>query len=134
MGLNTFNLFSFENYYNQNVSKYFQEVGVLGNYYDIQDRIDFTSWLEYFSDGIIDELLRVGKESAKEVISPQNELKNYHQKIINYIKQKGYITDSEYSKLTKRAKSTRNMDFRKLIALGIIEKAGGSRSSYYKLK
>ncbi|MFA7702665.1 MAG: Fic family protein, partial [Patescibacteria group bacterium] len=27
MGLNTFNLFSFENYYNQNVSKYFQEVG-----------------------------------------------------------------------------------------------------------
>ncbi|OGC23490.1 hypothetical protein A2310_02685, partial [candidate division WOR-1 bacterium RIFOXYB2_FULL_37_13] len=34
MGLNTFNLFSFENYYNKNVSKYFEKVGVFGNYYD----------------------------------------------------------------------------------------------------
>ncbi|MFH1838112.1 MAG: Fic family protein [Candidatus Kuenenbacteria bacterium] len=62
MGLNTFNLFSFENYYNQNVTKYFQNVGLIGNYYDLKDTIDFTSWLEYFSDGIIDELLRVGDE------------------------------------------------------------------------
>jgi len=36
MGLDTFRLFSFENYYNKNVSRYFQEVGVLGNYYDIK--------------------------------------------------------------------------------------------------
>jgi Fic family protein len=59
MGLNTFNLFSFENYYNQNVTRYFQKVGLMGNYYDLKDRLDFTSWLEYFTDGIIDELLRV---------------------------------------------------------------------------
>ena len=45
MGLNTFYLFSFENYYNQNVSRYFEEVGVSGNYYEIKDKIDFTSWL-----------------------------------------------------------------------------------------
>ena len=31
MGLNTFNLFSFENYYNQNVAKYYDE-SLLGNY------------------------------------------------------------------------------------------------------
>lgn len=68
MSLNTFYLFSFENYYNQNVSRYFQEVGVLGNYYEIEDKIDFTSWLEYFTDGIIDELLRVIKELEKEKI------------------------------------------------------------------
>ena len=29
MGLNTFHLFSFENYYNTNISKYFQMVGRL---------------------------------------------------------------------------------------------------------
>jgi Fic family protein len=134
MGLNTFNLFSFENYYNQNVSKYFQEVGILGNYYDIKDEIDFTSWLEYFTDGIIDELLRVGKELDRENSSPENELKDYHQIIINYIKNKGYINDQEYSKLTKRAKPTRNLDFRKLIALGIIEMIGKGKATYYKLK
>jgi len=134
MRLNTFNLFSFENYYNQNVSKYFQEVGVLGNYYDVKDEIDLTSWLEYFTGGIIDELLRVGKELDKENSSPENELKEYHQIIISYVKDKGYITDREYSKLTDRAKPTRNLDFRKLIYRGIIEKIGKGKATYYKLK
>ncbi len=133
MGLNTFYLFSFENYYNQNVSRYFQEVGVLGNYYDIEDKIDFTSWLEYFTDGIIDELLRVIKELEKENNSPEKELKEYHRKIITYIKKRGYITDRDYSVLTDRAKPTRNLDFRKLIADGIIEKVGKGRATYYKL-
>lgn len=134
MGLNTFNLFSFENYYNQNVSKYFREVGELGNYYDIRDEIDFTSWLEYFTDGIIDELLRVKKELDKETASPEKELKDYHQKIIKHIEKYGYISDRDYAKLTERAKPTRNLDFRKLIELGIIEKLGKGRATYYKLK
>ena len=35
MGLDTFSLFSFENYYNKNVTRYFQTVGEYGNYYDL---------------------------------------------------------------------------------------------------
>jgi Fic family protein len=134
MGLNTFNLFSFENYYNKNVSRYFEEVGLIGNYYDINSQIDFTSWLEYFTDGIIDELLRVGKNLEMENISPENELKKYHQEIIGYIEKHGFISDRDYAKLTKRAKPTRNLDFRKLIELGIIEKFGKGKATYYKLK
>jgi len=134
MGLNTFNLFSFENYYNNNVSKYFQEVGFIGNYYDIKDKIDFTSWLEYFTDGIIDELLRVKKNLDRQNISPEKELKKYHEKIISYIEKQGYIKDCDYAKLTKRAKPTRNLDFRKLIKLGFIKKLGKGRATYYKLK
>jgi Fic family protein len=134
MGLNTFYLFSFESYYNQNVSRYFQEVGVSGNYYEIKDKIDFTSWLEYFTDGIIDELLRVVKELEKEETSPGSELKEYHRKIIAFIKKHGYIADRDYAALTKRAKPTRNLDFRKLIANGIIEKVGKGKATYYKLK
>ena len=134
MGLNTFHLFSFENYYNQNVSRYFEEVGVLGNYYEIKDKIDFTSWLEYFTDGIIDELLRVVKELEKEIVSPEKELKEHHQKIITYLKKKGYITDKDYSTLTERAKATRILDFKKLISDGIIEKVGKGKATYYKMK
>jgi len=134
MGLNTFNLFSFENYYNKNVSKYFQEVGLLGNYYDLADQIDFTSWLEYFTDGIIDELLRVDKEMAREAVTPETELKEYHKKIISYIEKHGYISDRDYAKMTDRAKPTRNLDFRKLIELGIIEMEGKGRATYYKMK
>lgn len=134
MGLNTFNLFSFENYYNQNVAKYFKKVGMIGNYYDLKDKTDFTPWLEYFTDGIIDELLRVKKELEKETITPHTTLREHHKKIIDFIKEKGYITDKEYSKLTNRAKPTRNLDFNKLIDLGIIEKTGKGKATYYKLK
>lgn len=134
MGLDTFYLFSFENYYNQNVTKYFEEVGEIGNYYDLKDKIDFTSWLEYFTDGIIDELLRVKKELEREIATPDTVLKDYHQKILNCIREKGFITDKEYSKLTKRAKPTRNLDFRKLIDLGLIVKIGKGKATYYKFK
>ncbi len=134
MGLDTFNLFSFENYYNQNVTLYFQKVGLIGNYYDLKDQLEFTSWLEYFTDGIIDELLRVEKELEKEVISPGTALKDYHLKIIAFIKEKGFIADKDYSKLTDRAKPTRNLDFRKLIDLGLIVRIGKGKATYYKLK
>ena len=134
MGLNTFNLFSFENYYNQNVTRYFETVGVRGNYYDIVEQIDFTAWLEYFTGGIIDELLRVEKTLPSVVMSPQLELKPYHEKIIETIKQKGYITDRDYAALVDRAKPTRRLDFNKLIELGLILREGKGKNTYYVLK
>lgn len=134
MGLNTFNLFSFENYYNQNVIKYFQKVGVVGNYYDIKDKLDFTEWLEYFTDGIIDELLRVGTELKNLSVTPDTTLEQYHKKLLEHIKKHGYITDKLYSSLTDRAKATRSLDFQKLINLGLIERFGKGKATYYKLK
>lgn len=134
MGLNTFNLFSFENYYNQNVSKYFENVGIRGNYYDLKDQIDFTTWLEYFTDGIIDELLRVSTILSTETISPETTLKPYHQKILDFIKKNEFIADRDYTKLTDRAKPTRNKDFNKLIELGLIKRLGKGKATYYKLK
>lgn len=131
MGLNTFNLFSFENYYNQNVSRYFQTVGELGNYYEILDKIDFTNWLEYFTEGIIDELLRVQKILPKVALSPQSELKPYHLKILEFIQRKGFIVDRDYAKLTDRAKATRALDFQKLIDLKLIKRKGKGKATYY---
>lgn len=131
MGLNTFNLFSFENYYNQNVTRYFKEVGLFGNYYDLAPHLDFTSWLEYFTDGIIDELLRVEKELEKESATPNTTLKEHHQKILRYIEENGFITDRDYAKVTERAKPTRNLDLRKLIELGLITKVGKGKATYY---
>lgn len=131
MGLNTFNLFSFENYYNQNVTAYFNHVGVFGNYYELVSAIDFTQWLEYFTDGIIDELYRVKKELSVVFPTPATELKIHHQKMLKIAKIKGYITDREYAKYTNRAKSTRTLDFKKLISLGLIKRKGKGRATYY---
>lgn len=135
MGLNTFNLFSFENYYNQNVTRYFQTVGELGNYYDLLSYgIDFTAWLEYFTEGIIDELLRVQKVLPEVNITPKTSLQPYHLKILEYIREKGFIADKDYAKLSDRAKATRALDFQKLIDLKLIKRMGKGRATYYILR
>lgn len=134
MGIDTFPLFSFENYYNKNVSRYFAEVGVTGNYYEVRDAIDFTGWLEYFTDGIIDELLRVTAELETVSASPETTPQLHHDLIIEYIRQHGFITDREYAKLTERAKATRALDFKKLMEWGLIERHGRGRNTHYKLK
>ncbi len=133
MGLDTFNLFSFENYYNKNVTKYFQTVGEFGDYNELVSKIDFTNWLEYFTEGIIDELLRVKNIIPQTGYSPETRIEVYHLKLINYIKQNGFITDIEYSKLTDRVKATRTLDFQKLTELGLIKRVGGGRSIHYIL-
>ncbi len=132
LGVDTFNLFSFENFYNQNVSRYFQQVGVLGNYYDMVDQLDFTPWLEYFAGGILDELQRVEKELERHQASPDNTLHDHHQLILDYIDRHGFITDKDYAALTDRAKATRTLDFNKLIDLGLIVRQGRGRSTHYR--
>lgn len=131
MGLDTFQLFSFENYYNQNVTKYFSSVGVLGDYYDIVEKIDFTDWLIYFTDGIIDELLRVQK-LLKSFTLPSR-LNEYEKTIVEYIKKNGSISKSEYGKITDRAHSTQILDFKRLVDKNIIAKQGKGKATYYTL-
>jgi len=134
MGLDTFNLFSFENYYNQNVTKYFQIVGEYGNYYELVETIDFTAWLEYFTEGVIDELLRVQKLLPHMSDTPGSQLHPYHMKIIEHIRSNGFITDGIYETLVDRAKATRTLDFQKLLELGIIDRKEKGRATYYILK
>lgn len=132
LGLNTFNLFSFENYYNQNVTRYFQHVGLFGDYYELAPDLDFTPWLTYFAEGILDELLRVQKQLGLTQLTPATRLHAHHQQILDYIDQHGFITDKDYSELTDRAKATRTADFNKLIELGLIERQGRGRSTHYR--
>jgi Fic family protein len=134
LGINTFSLFSFENYYNQNVTKYFKHVGEHGNYYDLKDQLDNTRWLEYFSGGIVDELLRVQKALEEAEESPQTRLKKHHLAILKYIEKNGFITDADYSKITNRAKATRSLDFKYLMEHGQIKRLGKGKATHYKKK
>jgi Fic family protein len=133
LGLDTFNLFSFENYYNSDITKYFRMVGVFNNYYDIVNDIDFTSWLEYFTDGIIDELERVSKILPK-ATSLRDRLEDHHYQIIDLIKEKGVVKDKDYAKITDRSRASRILDYRKLVELDMIERKGKGRGTYYTFK
>lgn len=129
LGLDTFNLFSFENYYNRDVSRYFATVGEYGDYYELAPKIDFTNWLEYFTDGIIYELIRVQKLLDK--LTKHDNLEPHHQAILDYLSSHHRIADKDYAKLTKRANSTRIGDFKYLVELGLIERRGAGPATYY---
>ncbi|MEZ0375390.1 MAG: Fic family protein [Candidatus Sericytochromatia bacterium] len=133
MGLNTFPLFSFERYYNQNVTRYFEKVGVLGDYYDLRESIDFTPWLEYFTSGIIDELMRVKKDLEQVSLTPETTPNTHDRVILDYIREHGFITDKYYARLTERAKATRTLDFKRLVGMGVIERKGKGKNTYYVL-
>ncbi len=132
LGINFFPILSFENYYNQNVTRYFQRVGVFGNYYELFPTLDFTGWLEYFAEGILNELQRVQKQVIHYQAGPETRLERYHQLILDTIDQRGFINDRDYAQLTPRAKATRSLDFKKLIELGFIVRKGQGRSVYYQ--
>lgn len=115
MNINVFNLFSFEN------------IG------QVKTK-DNTKWLEYFTDFVLQEMVRVRKELEKVAYKPEQELNQDQEKILKYIKKHGVITDSDYSKITERKKATRVLDFNKLIAKNLIQRCGQGRQTHYILK
>jgi len=128
-GLDVFPIFAFESYYNRNVTKYFQMVGEFGDYYEEKEKFNFTHWLEYFAEGILDELKRVQKSLPDMTSKPR--LKPHEKLILDYIDEHGAITQREYGQITERKLATRKKDFAHLVSVGLIEKQGGSRSIFY---
>jgi len=132
-GLDLFEIFSFENYYNQNITRYFKAVGLEGDYYDLKNDINFTTWLEYFADGILDELRRIRKV-LPDAIKPRPRLEPHHRKVLDYIAEHGSITQREYAEISTRSLASRKLDFEKLLGLGFIETKGTGRGTYYERK
>ncbi len=131
-GLDLFEIFSFENYYNHNITRYFKAVGLEGDYYDLKDGIDFSAWLEYFTDGILDELRRVRK-TLPEQTGERPRLEPHHKQILDYIKKHGSITQREYGCISSRSLASRKLDFDKLLKLNLIKAKGTGRGTYYVL-
>ncbi len=90
-GLDLFEIFSFEDYYNRNITRYFKAVGLEGDYYDLKDQINFSRWLEYFAEGLLDELRRIIK-LLPEQSAPKPRLEPHHHQILDYINDQGSIT------------------------------------------
>ena len=129
-GMDFFEIFSFENYYNRNITCYFKAVGLVGDYYDLNNDIEFSDWLEYFSDGILDELRRVRKTlPEKSRATPR--LEAHHKKILAYIEKHGSITQREYGEISSRSLASRKLDFDKLVKFNLIKAEGIGRGTYY---
>ena len=82
-----------------------------------------------FVEGILDELNRVKKDLPRY----KERLEPHEKKIIEYLRDNGSISSSEYYDISKRAKSTRIKDFRMLRDRGIIKPVGQGKATYYVL-
>jgi Fic family protein len=133
MGIDTFHLFSFENFYNKNVSRYFSMVGERGDYTEIKDSIDFTPWLEYFAEGILDEMMRVSALLDRFAPSPRQRFQPHHLVIRDRVLEYGYITDREYGELSERARAPRALDLKTMVEWGVLERHGKGKATYYTL-
>ena len=131
-GFDLFDIFSLENYYNQNISKYFSAVGAIGDYYELADNMDFTLWLEYFTDGILDELKRVEK-TLPQFTQPYR-LEKHHKQILAFIDHNGSITQREYATISSRSLASRKNDFKYLLERDLIAVHGKGKASYYVKK
>ena len=116
--------------YNRNVTRYFQMVGEQGDYYDLKDGAEFSDWLEYFTEGILDELKRV----QKTLPAGQPRLDPHHRLVLDYIAERGSITQKEFGQISGRSLASRKNDFARLLELGLIRQVGGGRSVHYVLR
>jgi len=129
-GLDLFEIFSFENYYNRNITRYFKAVGLEGDYYAQEDDINFSNWLEYFANGILDELRRLRKALPEQSVAKPR-LEPHHRQVLDYIEEHGSITQREYGQISSRSLASRKLDFAKLLKLGLIKIQGTGRGTYY---
>lgn len=127
-------LCAFEQYYQKNTPGYIAAIGETGVYDEMADSLDFTPWLEYFAEGVLQEVQRVQRELPVFRASPETVLRDHDRAALQYVTQHGFITDREYANLVDRAKATRALDFKRLQQLGMLERQGGGRSTYYTLK
>jgi predicted HTH transcriptional regulator len=88
--------------------------------------------LEYFADGILDELRRIVK-LLPEQLAVRPRLESHHQQILDYIHEKGSITQREYGGISTRSLASRKLDFERLVRLNLIEIKGVGRGTYYVL-
>lgn len=130
-GFNFFEIFSFENYYNQNVTQYFKKVGLYGDYYEQKDNIDFTEWLEYFTGGILDELKRVQKSISS--LNTQRRIPQHFEIVLDYLKKHGNISQSQYGEISRRSLAARKKDFAQMVTLKLIRSIGHGKGTYYIL-
>lgn len=125
------------------INKYF----VLDDYYDIDrdlysdklhtaDSGDKTEWVDYFTEGIMYSLqsaLSRIKESYH-TLRVENRPTVKEQEVIEILKKQREVTAPQLAKILKVSRQQAHSLLSKLIAKGLVDKKGKTKSSYYFLK
>lgn len=123
--------FTLDEYYNSDRQEYYHAL----NSVDLKTQ-DLTPWLEYFVEGFLISIDQIKQRIMLfPVESPKRmKLTTKNLEIIEYIQLNGSITNSEVQKLLNISRQGAYKDLRSLMDKDVIEKKGGSRSTFYILK
>ncbi len=123
--------FTLDEYYNSNRQAYYDALNSVD-----QKTQDLTNWLLYFLEGFLTSIDEIKNRIMLFPSGAPKKIKLTEKmlKILEYLHLNGSITNSEVQKLLNISRQGAYKDLRSLMDKGIIEKKGGSRSTYYILK
>ncbi len=135
--------FSLEEYFDRDAKRYYKTLQSISNQkvQSLSGR-DLTGWLEYFSEGLAQELERVKKRVQKLSLDSkllgrtgQIALSERQMKIVEYIEANGSITNQAWRRLlSEYSDDTILRDLKDLQKKGLVKKKGSTKASVYMLK
>jgi len=129
-------LFSLSEYYDKKRRKYYDAIQSVREH-----NMDMTGWLEYFTEGLRSQLIEVrtkGEKAIKrevlfEKIKGYN-LNSRQRRALEFLVEHQRIDNSIYQKICNTIKRTATRDLSNLVNLGLIERHGEKKGTYYTLK
>ena len=135
--------FSIEEYFDRNAGKYYGTLQAVSNQKveSLSDR-DLTVWLEYFCEGLAEELAKVRERVQKLSLdlklkgrTGQLVLSERQMKLVEYIESYGSVSNRQWrSLLPKFSDDTILRDLKDLAKKGLIKKKGSTKGAVYVLK
>ena len=134
--------FSLEEYFDRNAKRYYETLQFVSSQKaDLADK-DLTVWLEYFCEGLAEELERVKQRVQKLSLdlklkgrTGQIALSERQLKLVEYIEQYGSVSNKQWrSILRDYSDDTILRDLKDLQKKGLIKKKGSTKGAVYVLK
>ena len=131
-------LFALEDYYNKDRSQYYAAINIGKNYEG--RRTDFTSWLEYFVKGFLEEIgnvkakvLALSRRKIGGKIESQVYLNPDQIKILDFLDQMGKIAVKDAIDILRSPRRTAQLELQRLKKLKTIKQVGRGPASAYVL-
>lgn len=122
--------------YDKNRRKYYDAIQSVR-----ENEMDMTTWLEHFSEGLSTQLVDVktkGEKAIKrDVLHEKIRIFNLNprqKKALDFLIEHKLIDNSTYQKICDTTKRTATRDFTDLVNLGLLERHGEKKGTYYTLK
>ncbi|MBN2325342.1 MAG: Fic family protein [Spirochaetes bacterium] len=128
-------LFTISEYYDKDRPAYYTAIQSVR-----KSKMDMTSWLEYFVDGLRSQMKEI-QGKGKKIITADKVVKRFEDKgmndrqvkIIRYLVVNAKITNDECQKLCGSIRRTATRDLSSLVEKGVIEMKGELKGAYYVL-